>query len=295
MKRDGARCVKAFFDRGFDPTKPLPVPTLALIRELVKAAHAAGLPVLIHANSDEAHRFALDAGVDIAAHGMWNWTQQNKGTQITPGIQQLLDRELSLRAGYQPTLRVLAGIRDMFHPSFLSDPRLAQVLPPSLIDWYRSPEGGWFRDSVAQGIGLKPETDAAELERVIDERINTEIERGNATASYQIAHRGRLLFGTDTPSSSTYANPPGLNAHLEMQALVSLGETPAQVFRSATLVNAQAFGLDKSIGTVQAGKRANLLLLRQDPTDTVSAYDTVVMVILNGRVLNSSELAANSK
>jgi len=67
MKRDGARCVKTFFDRGFDPTKPLPIPTLALIRELVKAVHAAGLPVLIHANSDEAHRFAFDAGVDIAA------------------------------------------------------------------------------------------------------------------------------------------------------------------------------------------------------------------------------------
>jgi len=40
------------------------------IRELVKASHAAGLPVLIHANSDEAQRFGLDAGVDIMAHGL---------------------------------------------------------------------------------------------------------------------------------------------------------------------------------------------------------------------------------
>jgi imidazolonepropionase-like amidohydrolase len=295
MKRDGARCVKTFFDRGFDPTKPLPVPTLATMRELVKAAHAAGLPVLIHANSDEGHRFALDAGVDIVAHGIWNWSEQNTSDlKITPGIQQLLDRELSTHVGYQPSLQVLAGIRDMFDPSFLSDPRLARVLPASLIDWYRSPEGGWFRDSVAQGVGLKTDTDPAELERVIDGRINTEVERGNATASYQIAHHGRILFGTDTPSSSSYANPPGLNAHLEMQTLVRLGETPAQLFRSATLTNAQALKLDRDVGTIQPGKRANLLLLRQDPTETVIAYDTVVMVILNGRVLNSSELAADN-
>src|SRR5665213_1967126 len=47
MKTDGAICVKTFFERGFGGGQDLPVPKLETIRELVKAAHAAGLPVLI--------------------------------------------------------------------------------------------------------------------------------------------------------------------------------------------------------------------------------------------------------
>jgi imidazolonepropionase-like amidohydrolase len=59
------------------------------------------------------------------------------------------------------------------------------------------------------------------------------------------------------------------------------------------LTNAQALKLDQDIGTVQVGKRANLLLLRLDPTQTIDAYAGISKVILNGRVLDPSELAAN--
>lgn len=45
---------------------------------------------------------------------------------------------------------------------------------------------------------------------------------------------------------------------------------------------------------MQVGKRADLLLLRQDPTQTIDAYAGIVKVILNGRVLDPSELAANA-
>jgi imidazolonepropionase-like amidohydrolase len=78
-----------------------------------------------------------------------------------------------------------------------------------------------------------------------------------------------------------------------MHRLVDAGETPEQIFKSATLTNAQAMNLDREIGTVQVGKRANLLLLRQDPTQTIDAYAGIVKVILNGRVLDPSELEAN--
>jgi imidazolonepropionase-like amidohydrolase len=101
------------------------------------------------------------------------------------------------------------------------------------------------------------------------------------------------LFGTDTPSAPTYANPPGLNGWIEMHRLVDAGLTPAQIFGAATIVNAKALGLDREIGTVQAGKRANLLLLRKDPAQTVEAYDEIVKVILRGRVMDREDLAAN--
>jgi imidazolonepropionase-like amidohydrolase len=296
MKADGAICVKTFFERG---VRDLPVPKLETIREVVKVAHAAGLAVLMHANSDEAHRFGLDAGVDIMAHGLWNWSQEHSSTsEVTPGIRKTLDDELAHNVGWQPTIQVLYGIEDLFNTSFLSDPRLSRVLPSNLIDWYGSPEGQWFRAMISkdesQDAKLPANADTSQSERTLREALDPVIDRGKHATAYVVARHGRILFGTDTPSSPTYANPPGLNAWLEMHRLSEAGETPAQIFRSATLTNAKALKLDRDIGTVQVGKRANLLLLRQDPTHTIDAYTGIVKVILNGRVLDPSELAANA-
>jgi hypothetical protein len=295
MKADGAICVKTFFERGFGGVRDLPVPKLETIREVVKAAHAAGMPVLMHANSDEAQRFGLDAGVDIMAHGLWNWYQEHSTTSnVTPGIKKILDDELAQNVGLQPTIQVLNGIRDLFNASFLSDPRLPRVLPSNLIDWYRSPEGQWFRTLISQDLKLPAAADSSQLEHVINEGIGPTIDRGKQATAYVISRHARILFGTDTPSAPTYANPPGLNGWLEMHQLIEAGETPAQIFKSATLTNARALKLDQVIGTVQVGKRANLLLLRQDPTQTIDAYAGIAKVILNGRVLDPSELAANA-
>ncbi len=295
MKSDGAICVKTFFERGFGGVRDLPVPKLETIRELVKAAHAAGIPVLMHANSDEAQRFGLDAGVDIMAHGLWNLYQEHSTTSaVTPGIKKILDEELERNVGLQPTMQVLYGLRDVIGTSFLSDPRLTRVLPSNLIDWYRSPEGQWFHVTVSEDMKLPADASPSQLDHAANEGFASVIDRGKHDTAYVIARHGRILFATDTPSAPTYANPPGFNGWLEMHRLIEAGETPAQIFKSATLTNAQALKLDRDIGTVQVGKRANLLLLRQDPTQTIDAYAGIAKVILNGRVLEPSELAANA-
>ena len=295
MKADGAICVKTFFERGFGEVRDLPVPKLETIRGVVKAAHSVGLPVLMHANSDEAQRFGLDAGVDIMAHGMWNWHQQHSTTtEVTPGVKKILDDELAQNVGWQPTLQVLHGITDLFSSSYLSDPRLLRVLPSNLIDWYRSPEGQWFREVISQDMKLPAGANPNDFERVITQGLGPVMDRGAHATAYLVARHGRILFGTDTPSAPTYANPPGLNAWLEMHRLMDAGETPAQIFKSATLTNARALKLDRDIGTLQVGRRANLLLLREDPSQTIDAYAEISKVILNGRVLDPSELAANA-
>jgi imidazolonepropionase-like amidohydrolase len=295
MKADGAICVKTFFERGFGGARDLPVPRVETIREVVKAAHAAGMPVLMHANADEAQKFGLDAGIDIMAHGLWNWNQEHsKTSELTPGIKKILDDELAHNVGWQPTMQVLRGLTDLYSTSFLSDPRLARVLPANLIDWYRSSEGQWFLLEVSRDAKWPDNVSAGELERIVNLGFFTTLDRGKQATAYMIARRGRILFGTDTPSSPTFANPPGLNGWLEMHRLRDAGETAAQIFKSATLTNARALKLDRDIGTVQVGKRANLLLLQQDPAQTIEAYTGIVKVILNGRVLDPNELAANT-
>jgi imidazolonepropionase-like amidohydrolase len=134
----------------------------------------------------------------------------------------------------------------------------------------------------------------SQLDQAANEAFGEVIERSRRATAYVVERHGRILFATDTPSAPTYANPPGLNGWLEMHRLMGAGETPAQIFKSATLTNAQALKLDRDIGTVQVGKRANLLLLQQDPTQTIDAYAGIVKVILNGRVLDPSQLAADA-
>jgi imidazolonepropionase-like amidohydrolase len=78
-----------------------------------------------------------------------------------------------------------------------------------------------------------------------------------------------------------------------MHRLIDAGVTPAQIFEAATLSNARGLKLDHEIGTVEVGKRANLLLVRANPRQTVEAYAGIVEVILGGRVLDPATLAAN--
>ena len=59
--------------------------------------------------------------------------------------------------------------------------------------------------------------------------------------------------------------------------------------------DSRALKLDRDVGTVQLGKRANLLLLQQDPTETIQAYAGIVKVILGGRALDPADLAAERR
>ncbi|MGH7576597.1 MAG: amidohydrolase family protein [Longimicrobiales bacterium] len=102
----------------------------------------------------------------------------------------------------------------------------------------------------------------------------------------------RLLFGSDTPSAPTYANPPGLNGRLEMEDWIAAGVTEAKLFRALTIDNARALGLEGEMGTVEVGKTANLLLLGADPLESVAAYDAIETVFLHGRPIPRDELSA---
>ena len=72
-KRAGAICVKTYFEHGFGKDRNLPVITPAMAAGVRNAATQNGLVMMMHANSFEAQQFAVDADVDVIAHGMWNW------------------------------------------------------------------------------------------------------------------------------------------------------------------------------------------------------------------------------
>ena len=282
---DGGICVKTFQETGFGPARNLPTPPLEMIQEVIRESHARNLPVLMHANAFNAWRVATHAGVDVIVHGMWNWNEFESSRDGLPAaIRAGLDSVVARRIGFMPTLRVIDGLGDMYDPAFLDDPRLGRVVPAGLIAWYRTPEGQAM--AVEMRKGFDGATDAR-----IREVFRGATDRAGLVASYLVSHGGRLAFGSDTPSGPTFGNPPGLNGFLELKRLAEVGIPLHRLFAAATIETARAFHLESRYGTVEAGKVANLLLLRASPLETVDAYDAIDLVISRGRVLERASLA----
>ena len=83
-----------------------------------------------------------------------------------------------------------------------------------------------------------------------------------------------ILAGTDAPNPGT---AHGVSIHREMELLVRSGLTPAEALASATSVPATAFRLDDR-GQIAVGKRADLLLVKGDPTQDITATRDIVSV-----------------
>lgn len=281
--KGGGICVKTFFERGFGRDRNLPVPSAELMKEIVAAAAAARVPVLLHANSIEAQTFGVDNGISIFAHGMWNWGSYTAGESIPPEVQAVLDRVVERSIGYQATLQVVAGLQLLYDAGYLDRPEIRRVIPAALLTWYRSEEAQWYKRDLAQGAP----------DATMWERYGATLQRGSRVVNYLAQHHARFLFGTDTPSGPTIGNLPGLNGYLEMQRLVNAGLSLRQLLEAATLSNAKAFGLDGQIGTVQPGKRANLVLLGSSPLESVQAYDSIHAIWVGGQHLLSGDLEAD--
>lgn len=286
IHNEGAICVKTHYESGFGGRDMWPVPSVQLIQKLVTAAHDKGMPVLLHANSQSAQTFGVEAGVDAFAHGMWTWDTQD--TKLSSGVKQILDASIAKGIAVQPTVQVLHGERDLQRPDYLERAELKAVLPQSLMDWYKSDDGKWWQTTMRKNPYIASAVKEGRYEDIDAEPIL----RVTETMTYLDTHGGKLLFGSDTPSEPTYANPAGFNGRLEMQNWMETGITPAVLFRAMTLGNAEFFGLEKEIGSIEEGKRADLLLMSKNPLVSVEAYDSIETVIVSGKVASRESLSA---
>jgi hypothetical protein len=97
-----------------------------------------------------------------------------------------------------------------------------------------------------------------------------------------------ILAGTDAPSVPF--SYPGFSLHEELQLLVKAGLTPLDALRSATSGPAEFFGLREHLGTVEAGKRAELVLLDANPLADIRNTQRINAVITGGRIYPRSAL-----
>src|ERR1044072_8334737 len=96
-----------------------------------------------------------------------------------------------------------------------------------------------------------------------------------------------ILAGTDTGNPYCF---PGFSLHDELALLVIAGLTPVEALRSATLNPAKFFGLDQTLGTIEQGKIADLVLLDANPLLDIRNTQKINAVVSNGRLFDRKAL-----
>jgi imidazolonepropionase-like amidohydrolase len=104
-------------------------------------------------------------------------------------------------------------------------------------------------------------------------------------------HDGGVPFALGSDAPQTW-NVPGFSAHRELGALVAAGLTPYQALKSGTANVGTYFGTQASVGTIAAGKRADLILLDANPLTNIANSSRIAGVMVSGRWLSRTDIDA---
>ncbi len=94
---------------------------------------------------------------------------------------------------------------------------------------------------------------------------------------------GHIVTGTDAP-----AVLPGISLHRDMELLVMAGLSPMQAILAATKVGAAYLGKEKDLGTVEAGKLADIVIVNGDPLKDITQSRRIDTVIKDGEIVDTS-------
>ena len=146
------------------------------------------------------------------------------------------------------------------HYDILSDAKLTRFTPFSELERRGLRRPQWFRDSEYSF-------------KLFADQARKVVEAG-----------GRVGLGG-------HGQLQGLGVHWELWNIASGGMKPMDVLRVGTIFGAEAIGLQRQLGSVEAGKLADLLVLDGNPLDDIKNTNTVRMVMKNGRVYDGDTLA----
>ncbi|ULP41608.1 amidohydrolase family protein [Mycobacterium lentiflavum] len=231
----GSDYIKVFVEDGRVFDKPgTPVLRDDILRAAVRAAHEHDKIVLAHTLTADAAQRAIAAGVDGLAHVFLD-------QGATP---ELIDVIVRSGAFVIATTVTCASILGHTGAALAADPRVATRLDETWL--------GTLRGSI---------------DTFHDSSLDTVL---NTVAAL---HRAGvdILAGTDVSHPVEYVGGTahGASLHEELQLLVRAGLSPVEALRSATSVTARRFGLTDR-GRVVNGARADLLLVKGDPTADIS-------------------------
>jgi Tol biopolymer transport system component len=173
--------------------------------------------------------------------------------------------QLTARSGitYTPTLLVNYGGpfgEDYFfeHFDIHTNSKMRRFVPHEVLD-ERSERREWFRD-----------------DQYVFNRIATSA--------------GAILRAGGNVGMGCHGEMDGVGCHWELWAMASGGLTPLEVLRIGTIDGARAIGLDTDLGSLEAGKYADLVVLDANPLEDIHNTNTIRYVMKNGRLFEGETL-----
>jgi len=142
--------------------------------------------------------------------------------------------------------------------------------------------------SFEPGINKIPQVLAQQLTDVGPPNENSEV--GEKIFEKSVAIVGALHRSGVPIVAGTDQAVPGHSLHREIELYVQAGFTPMEAIQAATVVPARVMGMEKEAGTVEKGKRADLILINGNPLEDIHNTRNVEYVITNGSMYHTAEL-----
>lgn len=293
MKQAGADFIKVYFNQVEPP----------VFGAVMEQAHREGLKVTGHLPPNLSLQTAFDLGLDGMEHSTLGTPTQAEHDRFVAEAAARRKRNLAMDVAEStrrrmflhdlkeaervypllakrsfwvtPTMTVQARVRYEIaeRTDFENDPRKRYVFPAIWKSW--DTKGGVRRPPAPAVLEL--------LKRSVKESGEMVLAAHKAGVP--------ILAGTDCGVSNNYMFP-GWSLHEELEALVKLGLTPADALRSATLLPAKWRNELATEGTVEAGKRADLVLLRSNPLNHISSTREIESVWIGGEHYSRAKLDA---
>ena len=250
MKRSGADAIKAYIGL-----------SERLLAALVRAAAADSMRVVADLGASNGSDWGIRSGIAAYAHAP---TAAISDATIS-----------SMKARGMMNISTLAVFESFAHRRlrdlrFLDEPLLARSMPPLFIDELRT-------------FARRPTTAA-------EDAMAARYAGGMATAMSNVRRMHAagvpIVAGTDAPYPGVFF---GEGLHRELELLVEAGLTPLEAISAATS-NAAKFAHDSTWGTIEIGKRADLLLIDGRPHERIGDTRRIVALMQNGRLLDRNQL-----
>jgi imidazolonepropionase-like amidohydrolase len=251
----GRKAVDDYRAAGFEQIKIYGSVAPGVVGAITHRAHELGMHVTGHVPNGMSLQQAVDSGMDEFAH-----LSAVRGEPGSPELRALIDLLAFHHTVADPTVawNELLG-RSSDTPIATFEPGILES-PPPLAFSYNSIRNSVDRDRAQANL----RRDLAVVKALHDAGV-------------------AIVAGTD-------GGVPGHSLLRTLELYVQAGLTPAQALATATTIPAHVMGLDHEAGTIEPGKRADLLVLDADPLANISNIRRTRWVVANGRLYDPAAL-----
>lgn len=245
-----------------------------MLQAIVDVARNENVPMYVHAINLSEYRRAVRIHPRAIIHGL-----EDPIPDGDPLIEELVARDIAV----VPTVSLFESFlrADPHAGPKLDDPVLVASVPGFLLERMRRPD--YMKVENRRFIEASARMDAYAWAR---ERIP--VFRENVTKM----HRGGVTIAVGTDAGGTVGyNFQGYNTPWEVKILLECGLTPMEALVAATRNGAEVIGVADELGTIEVGKKADLLVLSANPLENIENIRRIERVVQGGRVHHRNEFA----